>query len=86
MEMLNYQPCLADPDLWMRDAEDKNGKEYYKYVLLYVDDCLVIGENARDQIYQIDKYFPIKPSSIGSPSIYLGAKIGNMKLNDGTNS
>ena len=86
MEMLKYQPCLADPDLWMRDAVDKNGREYYEYVLLYVDDCLVIGENAKEQIYQIDKYFPMKPSSIGSPSIYLGAKIGIMQLNDGTKS
>lgn len=86
MEMLNYQPCLADPDLWMRDAVDRNGHEYYEYVLLYVDDCLVIGENAKDQIMQIDKYFPMKPSSIGPPTIYLGAKVGKTVLNNGVTS
>ena len=45
--MLNYKPCLVDPDLWMRYAVDKNGHEYYEYVLLYVDDCLVIGEETQ---------------------------------------
>jgi len=50
MEMFNYQPCLADPDLWMRDNIRSNGNEYYEYVLLYVDDCLVIGEDAKSLI------------------------------------
>ena len=86
MELLNYQPCLADPDLWMRDAINSAGQEYYEYVLLYVDDCLVIGENAMEQIMQIDKYFPMKPTSIGPPTIYLGAKIGNVELNNGVKS
>jgi len=70
----------------MRDEVYKNGHEYYEYVLLYFDDCSVIGENATEQIHQIDIYFPMKPSSIDPPSIYLGAKIGNMELNDETRS
>ena len=86
MELLNYQPCLADPDLWMRDGIRNDGKEYYEYVLLYVDDCLVIGENAKSQIAEIDKYFPMKPSSIGPPTIYLGAKIGTTVLDNGIKS
>ena len=52
-------------------------------VLLYVDDCLTIGENALEQLNQIDKYFPMKPSSIGPPKIYLGAKIGQIELKNG---
>ena len=44
MEILNNQPCLADPDLWMRSAVHINGAEYYEYVLLYVDDALVISK------------------------------------------
>ena len=64
----------------MRDVINSSGQEYYEYVLLYVDDCLVIGENAKAQIMEIDKYFPMKPSSIGEPTIYLGAKIGHIEL------
>lgn len=57
MELIGYQPCLADPDMWMRDAVKSNGTKCYEYVLLYVGDCLVIGENAKSQIKEIDKYF-----------------------------
>ena len=42
MDMLGYKPCYADPDLWMHDAVNKDGVEYYEFVLLYVDDCLTI--------------------------------------------
>ena len=35
---------------------------------------------------QIDKYFPMKPSSIGPPTIYLGAKVGKTVLNNGVTS
>ena len=83
MEMLGYHSCLADPDLWMRDGVKNNGEEYYEFVLLYVDDCLVIGGNAGAQIKEIDKYFPMKPNSIGPPRIYLGAKIGQIELSNG---
>ena len=51
----------------MRYAINKNGEEYSEFVLLYVDDCLTIGENALEQLKQIDKYFPMNPSSIGPP-------------------
>ena len=78
MEMLNYQPCLADPDLWMRPVVHTNGAEYYEYVLLYVDDALVISEFPTEALLQIDKYFPMIPGSIGEPAIYLGGEISKM--------
>jgi len=80
MDMLGYTSCLADPDLWMRQAVDEKGAEYYEYILLYVDDCLAIGTNPQHQVDQINKYFPMKPGSVGPPKIYLGAKIGKMVL------
>ena len=43
---LKFMSCPADPDVWMRPAEKANGMPYYEYVLLYVDDTLVISENA----------------------------------------
>ena len=32
-----FQPCLADSDLWLRDAGD-----HYEYMCVYVDDLLVV--------------------------------------------
>ena len=46
MEFLNFKSCLADPDVWMRPAIKSDGNTYYEYILLYVDDALVVSENA----------------------------------------
>ena len=46
MELLNFKLCLADPDVWMRPVIKSNGNTYYEYILLYVDDALVVSENA----------------------------------------
>jgi len=67
----------------MRRAVDEKGVEYYEYILLYVDDCLAIGSNPQYQVDQINKYFPMKPGSVGPPKMYLGAKIGKMTLKNG---
>jgi len=59
------------------------GIEYHEYVLLYVDDCLVVSENPRGIIEKLDYYFPMKPESIGPPTLYLGAKLGKVQLPNG---
>ena len=44
MEHINFTPCKADPDVWMRKGikiEDKS--PYWEFVLLYVDDALCIS-------------------------------------------
>ena len=46
MEFLNFKSCLTDPNVWMRLAIKSNGYTYYEYILLYVDDALVVSENA----------------------------------------
>ena len=44
---LGFASCLADPDVWMREAQKSDGTAFWDYVLLYVDDALVISENAK---------------------------------------
>ena len=46
MHHLDFRPCLANPDVWMRLVQKGDGSPYYNYVLLYVDDALVVGDNA----------------------------------------
>ena len=60
MEHLNFESSKADPDVWYRLSKrakrktnnsgvmlaECEGEEYYEYVLLYVDDCLVISDRA----------------------------------------
>ena len=69
MEALNYLPCTADPDAWMRKARKSYGTEYYEYMLLYVDDCLAISETPKEAVLQLDKFFTMQPNSIAPPNI-----------------
>ena len=45
MRHLDFSPCLADLDVWMRPAKKSNGQDYYEYVLLYTDNALVVAED-----------------------------------------
>ena len=83
-ETLKFKPCPSDPDVWIRPAKRSNGEDYYEYVLLYVDDCLVISENAERILRQeIGVHFTLKPDSIKPPSQYLGGKLSNVTLVNG---
>jgi hypothetical protein len=70
MRHLGFTPCLADPDLWMKAAEKPDGSAYYAYVLLYVDDVMVIHHDAMSVLARLDKYFKMKPGSMGDPNMY----------------
>jgi len=72
MTTLEYKSCRADNDLWMKRETNAEGLSYYSYVLCYVDDIMVIHHDAMPVLMKIDKYFKLKPSSIGDPDIYLG--------------
>jgi hypothetical protein len=83
MTHLGFKPCLADPDLWMLASErPSDGHEYYAYVLIYVNDVLVMHHAAEEILLRINKYFKMKPGSIGDPDIYLGATIKKMHLHN----
>ena len=83
MDHMGYKSCLADPDLWMRPAKKDNGTEYYEYILLYVDDCLVVSEHPDQALNKLGKYFPLKPGSVGPPKLYLGGKLSRVDLPNG---
>ena len=86
MEHLGYESCKADPDVWMRSATRTDGQDYFEYILLYVYDCLCISENPKPALLQMDKYFPIKPASIGPPKTYLGGRVSNIQLPNGVHA
>ena len=75
MTTLEYTPCRADNDLWMKRETNAEGLSYYSYILCYVDDIMVVHHDALPVLMKVDKYFKLKPSSIGDPDMYLGAKL-----------
>ena len=87
MRHLQFESCLADPDVWMRPAKKADGSEYYEFVLLYTDDILVISENGEEVLRNgIGKYFELKEESIGPPSLYLGGHMSKVQLENGVHA
>lgn len=87
MRHLKYLPCKADPDLWYKSViRPDDSISYYAYMLLYVDDCLCIHHDAESALLELDKYFQMKPGSIGDPDIYLGAKLRLVQLDNGVSA
>jgi hypothetical protein len=84
MRHLDFVSCLADPDVWMRPAKRSDGSDYYEYILLYTDDCLVLSENAESLLRnELGRYFTLKEESIGPPKIYLGGSVRKVQLDNG---
>ncbi len=54
-------------------------------MLVYVDNILCIHEDPDSAFKVLNKYFPLKPDSVGTPDIYiyLGAKLKLMQLESG---
>ena len=74
--------CLtrADPDVWRRPAKKVNGKEYYEYILCYVDDLLAISADATKVLQGIQAVFKFKDDKIVRPEVYLGAQLDTMTI------
>ena len=85
MDHLVFEPCKADPNVWMRKAvKPSDGTEYWEYVLLYVDDALAISHCPKEVLEKkIGKYWIMKPTSIGQPKLYLGNKVSEVTLENG---
>lgn len=73
---MGYKSSLGDPDVWMRPmTRPTDGFKYYEYVLIYIDDILVVSHDPRAVMTRLEQTYTIKPESIGSPTAYLGAQI-----------
>jgi hypothetical protein len=67
----------------MRIGRRQDGEEYYEYLLVYVDDLLSISEHPKAILDDINTYFRLKPESVGTPDLYLGAKLSKTTMPNG---
>ena len=65
MRSMGYTPCRGDNYLWMKPEIEPDGDEYYSYILCYEDDVLVELHVEMTTLMKFDKYFKLKPLSIG---------------------
>ena len=79
---MGYANCRADPDVWMKARAKPTGEEYWEYVLIYSDDILVLSHDPRSVMDDLTKAYTLKAGSIGPPTTYLGADIGQHVFHD----
>ena len=76
MAELGFESLKADPDVWFRSPNRKNGENYYEYSLLYVDNILVISDCAESLLKdEIVQHCDLMKSSIGPQLQYLSGKL-----------
>ncbi len=85
MLQMGYTSCKADPDLWLKAVTipEDNVRYYAAYILCYVDNKLCMHHDPMSVMGEINKYLPLKPSSVGDPDFYLGAKLKETRLPNG---
>ena len=81
---LQFEPCRADFDVWRRPAIRKDGRSYYEYVLVYVDDLIHVSEDPSILMKDLQDEHNYRLKDIMEPDRYLGAKFGKYTLPDGT--
>ena len=84
MRQIVYMSCKEDPDLWYKaETRPDDNFRYYAYILCYADDILCVHHDPMTALEKINGYMPLKPSSVGNPAIYLGAKLRRTRLENG---
>jgi hypothetical protein len=81
---MNYFPCKADPDVWMKDCDT-----HYEYVCVYVDDIMMFGKDPQSFFNELTNKYNYKLKGVGPPVYHLGGDFFRDKDNTlawGTNS
>jgi len=78
-----FTNSLADADVWMRKARKPCGFAYWEYLLVYVDDILVISHQPQVVMDSLAQHVTFKPGSIEPPKSYLGANVFRITVHDG---
>jgi hypothetical protein len=84
MTDLGFEPCKADPDVWLQRASKPDGLHSCKHVLFHVNDALAVCFlDPKTVLLKMDEHFLMKPDSIAVPNVCLGAKLFKAKLPNG---
>jgi len=71
LNALGFEASLADSDVWYRPSTKPNDTKYYEYLIVYVDDILVLSHWCKEVMETIEGIYRLKePAS--KPVSYLG--------------
>ena len=52
-----FTPCQAGPNVWMIKVMKEYEMGYYEYVLIYVDDILIVSESPEKVMEMLSKFY-----------------------------
>ena len=79
LRSLCFTPSRADMDMWMRCQTKPDGSKYYEYLVVYVDDVLIISHDPHSIVKAIENR-PYELKGGTAPESYLGANIGKYTI------
>jgi Reverse transcriptase (RNA-dependent DNA polymerase) len=77
---MGFSACLAEADVWLRRNVKPGGAEYYEYLLVYVDDILVVSHDPQAVMDTLSKHYTLKAGSVKPPKEYLGSDISTFDV------
>jgi hypothetical protein len=60
---MDFVPSISGPSVWMRPASKANGFEYFEYLLVYVEDVLILSHNPDPILKCIEGSYRLKESA-----------------------
>jgi hypothetical protein len=81
LDDMGFKSSVADPDVWMRPATKVDGKEYYEYILMYVDNILAVSVTPLPIMEEIQDMVKFKNDKIEEPTNYLGTRLQKKWIN-----
>ena len=83
---LGFKSSKADANVWMRPNVKRNSNgdilEYYEYLLVYVDDLLLVSHDPAPTFDKIMEYYDLKGDKYDKPDRYLGANVSEWEFSD----
>ena len=83
---LGFDPSFgADDNVYLRAEKDDQGKEYYSYIVCFVDDILCLHKKPDKYLDLIGRDFRLKTTP-EPPKMYLGGDISKFNIPDSENN
>ena len=83
VDFLGFTPSAIDTKMYYQRNTKENGTDYYKLLLVYVEDVLACSHNAKAVMAVIAKTFDINNDEIAEPKLYLGGNVDKFQLPNG---
>ena len=77
-----FEPCKAEPDVWLRKATNKHGVQVYEYVAVYVDDLMMAMVNPKAFETLLREKYKFKLKGTGPVTFHLGMEFSRGKADE----